>query len=73
MHGAAVGAAREFEVIEKHERLHQLAEIAGAHEPRDGTVAVPLGAVHDAALRFDSDGLVRPHDRLSVDPAWVVD
>ena len=35
------GRAVQVKMIQEHERLQQLAEIAGAHQPRDRAVVAP--------------------------------
>jgi len=41
-----------WEVIEEHEGLDELAEIGGAHEPRDGAARMASRAVDDFARGF---------------------
>jgi hypothetical protein len=45
------GASAHVEDVEEDEGLEDLPQIRGAHEPRDRTVAMAAGQVHDGALR----------------------
>src|SRR2546427_7421231 len=56
----------DLEIIQKYERLDQLAHVGGADEPRDGAVRTATRAVDDAARacfrsRFDGSRCVHIH------------
>jgi hypothetical protein len=59
----SAGRAVEVEVIQEHEGLQHLAEIAGAHQPRDRTVAISSGTADDPSLRHPASPLGPYRDR----------
>src|SRR5580700_4892067 len=74
-HLRAAGA-RGLEVVEKHERLHELAEVARAHEAGDGAVRVPRGQLDDTpparsrgADRGRNHGVTSPRRAHATTPA----
>jgi hypothetical protein len=46
-----VGAAGGVDEVEKDERPQHLAEVRGAHQASDRSVALAPGSMHDAAVR----------------------
>ncbi len=49
---------RQLEVVEEHERLHPLTEIAGAHQPRDRAMRMAGGAMEEPAAPGPEGGVI---------------
>src|SRR5439155_22747751 len=65
VHGHRRQASVERGEVEEHERLDELAEVRGAHQPRDGPVGAPARAKNDlATARLE---LLSEHDYTSIE------